>query len=231
MPSSAAAVEFAGPRQVRVAAVALPEPGPDEVVVTTHGDEVRTAHRGAGRRIQAVRPTTDLLCVRGPDSPECACWVPRGRVPSGSRPVDDLAPLHRRWVAWPRARRSAFDHDRKRRRIRERGANICRCSSRADGQLFKRSWIGCDRVTEAFPRKPSPRSFMLIARSSSADPFGNSCRCSSNEVPMLNDKRLGPARPQREKPHVQRGESSVPARASERRTGPMNRAKTNDPPP
>jgi hypothetical protein len=28
MPSSAAAVEFAGPRQVRVAAVALPEPGP-----------------------------------------------------------------------------------------------------------------------------------------------------------------------------------------------------------
>src|SRR6476619_440350 len=36
LPSSAAAVEFAGPRQVRVAAVALPEPGPDEVVVTTH---------------------------------------------------------------------------------------------------------------------------------------------------------------------------------------------------
>src|SRR5258708_27181455 len=36
MPSSAAAVEFAGPRQVRVAAVALPEPGPDEVVVTMH---------------------------------------------------------------------------------------------------------------------------------------------------------------------------------------------------
>jgi hypothetical protein len=36
MPSSAAAVEFAGPRQVRVVAVALPEPGPDEVVVTTH---------------------------------------------------------------------------------------------------------------------------------------------------------------------------------------------------
>jgi hypothetical protein len=30
MPSSAAAVEFAGPRQIRVAAVALPEPGPDE---------------------------------------------------------------------------------------------------------------------------------------------------------------------------------------------------------
>lgn len=36
VPSSAAAVEFAGPRQIRVAAVALPEPGPDDVVVTTH---------------------------------------------------------------------------------------------------------------------------------------------------------------------------------------------------
>lgn len=51
MPSSAAAVEFASPRQVRVAAVALPEPGPDEVVVTTHfsgisGGRERLAYRG-----------------------------------------------------------------------------------------------------------------------------------------------------------------------------------------
>jgi hypothetical protein len=33
MPSSAAAVEFVSPRRVRVTAVALPEPGPDEVIV------------------------------------------------------------------------------------------------------------------------------------------------------------------------------------------------------
>src|SRR5258708_29763102 len=51
MPSSAAAVEFAGPGQVRVAAVALPEPGPDEVVVTTHflgisGGRELLAYRG-----------------------------------------------------------------------------------------------------------------------------------------------------------------------------------------
>ena len=36
MPSSAAAVECAGSRQVRLAAVVLPEPRPDEVVITTH---------------------------------------------------------------------------------------------------------------------------------------------------------------------------------------------------
>src|SRR5258707_13684848 len=52
MPSSAAAVEFAGPRQVRVAAVAPPKPGPDEVVVTTHfsgisGGGGPLAYRGA----------------------------------------------------------------------------------------------------------------------------------------------------------------------------------------
>jgi hypothetical protein len=52
MPSSAAAVEFAGPRQVRVAAVALPEPGPNEVVSprtsresTAGGNCSRTAAR------------------------------------------------------------------------------------------------------------------------------------------------------------------------------------------
>src|SRR5258705_13266098 len=50
MPSSAAAVEFAGPRQIRVAAVALPEPGPDEVVVTTHFSGI-----SGGRELFAYR--------------------------------------------------------------------------------------------------------------------------------------------------------------------------------
>jgi len=57
MPSSAAAVEFAGPRQVRVAAVALPEPGPDEVdevVVTTHFSGV-----SGGRELLAYRGEID----------------------------------------------------------------------------------------------------------------------------------------------------------------------------
>ena len=55
MPSSAAAVEFAGPRQVRVAAVALPEPGPDEVVVTTH--------------FSGISGGTELLAYRGEIDP------------------------------------------------------------------------------------------------------------------------------------------------------------------
>jgi hypothetical protein len=54
MPSSAAAVEFAGPRQVRVAAVALPEPGPDEVVVTTHFSGI-----SGGRELLAYRGEID----------------------------------------------------------------------------------------------------------------------------------------------------------------------------
>ena len=54
MPSSAAAVEFAGPRQVRVAAVALPEPGPDEVVVTTHFSGI-----SGGRELLAYRGGID----------------------------------------------------------------------------------------------------------------------------------------------------------------------------
>jgi hypothetical protein len=62
MPSSAAAVEFAGPRQVRVAAVALPEPGPDEVVVTTHfsGISGGTGH-GIDLASDLVVPAPDLL--------------------------------------------------------------------------------------------------------------------------------------------------------------------------
>jgi hypothetical protein len=55
MPSSAAAVEFAGPRQVRVAAVALPEPGPDEVVVITH--------------FSGISGGTELLAYRGEIDP------------------------------------------------------------------------------------------------------------------------------------------------------------------
>jgi hypothetical protein len=54
MPSSAAAVEFAGPRQVRVAAVALPEPGPDEVVVTTHFSGI-----SGGRELLVYRSEID----------------------------------------------------------------------------------------------------------------------------------------------------------------------------
>jgi hypothetical protein len=54
MPSSAAAVEFAGPRQVRVAAVALPEPGPDEVVVTTDFSGIN-----GGRELLAPRGEID----------------------------------------------------------------------------------------------------------------------------------------------------------------------------
>lgn len=53
MPSSAAAVEFAGPRQIR-AAVALPEPGPDEVVVTT-----RFSGISRGRELLAYRGEID----------------------------------------------------------------------------------------------------------------------------------------------------------------------------
>ena len=58
MPSSAAAVEFAGPRQVRVAAVALPEPGPDEVVVTTDAVSL------AGTLVRRDKMT--LAAQRGP---------------------------------------------------------------------------------------------------------------------------------------------------------------------
>src|SRR5258705_11428520 len=54
MPSSAAAVEFAGPRQVRVAAVAPPKPGPDEVVVTTHFSGI-----SGGRELLAYRGEID----------------------------------------------------------------------------------------------------------------------------------------------------------------------------
>ena len=76
MPSSAAAVEFAGPRQVRVAAVALPEPGPDEVVVTTH--------------FSGISGGTELLAYRGEIDP----GVPLDdRIES---PREDLvAPPHR----------------------------------------------------------------------------------------------------------------------------------------
>jgi hypothetical protein len=71
MPSSAAAVEFAGPRQVRVAAVALPEPGPDEVVVTTHfsgisGGRELLAYRG---EIDPGVPLDDPVAARGTSSP------------------------------------------------------------------------------------------------------------------------------------------------------------------
>ena len=71
MPSSAAAVEFAGPRQVRVAAVALPEPGPDEVVVTTHfsgisGGTELLAYRG---EIDPGVPLDDRVAARGPRRP------------------------------------------------------------------------------------------------------------------------------------------------------------------
>ena len=55
MPSSAAAVEFAGPRRVRVAAVALPEPGPEEVVVNT--------------RFSGISGGTELLAYRGEIDP------------------------------------------------------------------------------------------------------------------------------------------------------------------
>ena len=71
MPSSAAAVEFAGPRQVRVAAVALPEPGPDEVFVTTHfsgisGGRELLAYRG---EIDPGVPLDDPVAARGTSSP------------------------------------------------------------------------------------------------------------------------------------------------------------------
>jgi hypothetical protein len=55
MPSSPPAVEFAAPRQVRVATVALPEPGPNEVVVTTH--------------FSAISGGTELLAYRGEIDP------------------------------------------------------------------------------------------------------------------------------------------------------------------
>src|SRR5258705_1247848 len=54
MPWAAAAVEFAGPRQVRVAAVAPPKPGPDEVVVTTHFSGI-----SGGRELLAYRGEID----------------------------------------------------------------------------------------------------------------------------------------------------------------------------
>jgi hypothetical protein len=54
MPSSAAAVEFAGPRQVRVPAVALPETGPDEVVVTKDFSGIN-----GGRELLAPRGEID----------------------------------------------------------------------------------------------------------------------------------------------------------------------------
>jgi len=75
MPSSAAAVEFAGPRQVRVAAVALPEPGPDEVVVTTH--------------LSGISGGRELLAYRGEIDPGCRSTIASsrstGRSPTRSR--------------------------------------------------------------------------------------------------------------------------------------------------
>jgi hypothetical protein len=49
MPSSAAAVEFVSPRRVRVTAVALPEPGPDEVIVNTRYRDGPTPRRHSSR--------------------------------------------------------------------------------------------------------------------------------------------------------------------------------------
>jgi threonine dehydrogenase-like Zn-dependent dehydrogenase len=53
--SSAAGVEFAGPRRVRVVPVALPEPGPDQVVVRT--------------RFSGISSGTELLAYRGEIDP------------------------------------------------------------------------------------------------------------------------------------------------------------------
>ena len=55
MPSSAAAVEFAGPRRVGIADVPLREPGPDEVVVNT--------------RFSGISGGTELLAYRGEIDP------------------------------------------------------------------------------------------------------------------------------------------------------------------
>jgi threonine dehydrogenase-like Zn-dependent dehydrogenase len=55
MPSPAAAVEFAGPRRVVIAAVPLHEPGPDEVVVNT--------------RFSGISGGTELLAYRGEIDP------------------------------------------------------------------------------------------------------------------------------------------------------------------
>jgi len=55
MPSSAAAVEFTGPRRVRIADVPLPEPGPEEVVVNTH--------------FSGISGGTELLAYRGEIDP------------------------------------------------------------------------------------------------------------------------------------------------------------------
>jgi hypothetical protein len=55
MPSSAAVVEFAGPRRVGIAAVPLHEPGPEEVVVNT--------------RFSGISGGTELLAYRGQIDP------------------------------------------------------------------------------------------------------------------------------------------------------------------
>jgi 2-desacetyl-2-hydroxyethyl bacteriochlorophyllide A dehydrogenase len=55
MPSSAAVVEFAGPRRVGIAAVPLHEPGPEEVVVNT--------------RFSGISGGTELLAYRGEIDP------------------------------------------------------------------------------------------------------------------------------------------------------------------
>jgi 2-desacetyl-2-hydroxyethyl bacteriochlorophyllide A dehydrogenase len=55
MPSSAAAVEFAGPRRVGIVAVPLHEPGPEEVVVNT--------------RFSGISGGTELLAYRGEIDP------------------------------------------------------------------------------------------------------------------------------------------------------------------
>jgi len=65
MPSSPAAVECAAPRQVRAAAVALPEPGPDEVFVTTY--------------FSGISGGTELLAYRGEIDPGCRSTIASSR--------------------------------------------------------------------------------------------------------------------------------------------------------
>lgn len=58
MMPAASGVEFAGPRWVRIAAVGLPEPGPDEVMVST--------------RFSGISSGTELLAYRGEIDPGLA---------------------------------------------------------------------------------------------------------------------------------------------------------------
>jgi len=73
MPSSAAAVEFAGPRQVRVAAVALPEPGPDEVVPARYP----TCATAAGTTSSRPTPSGSGLVLDPGDIPALAAALDR----------------------------------------------------------------------------------------------------------------------------------------------------------